>query len=66
MKRVPVIQIGCGLYPSQINCPGSDVNVHQIVDNPTLNVTFMLMHQNLLPRVENFHEAVMMLRLFIH
>lgn len=41
------------------------MNVHQVVHNSGLDVSFMLMHQNLFPSIEDFHEGVVTLRYFI-
>ncbi len=40
---------------------GRDVNVHEVVDDPALNVSIMLVDQNFLAGVKNLDEAVLIL-----
>jgi hypothetical protein len=35
-------------YTSQINCPRRDVNVHEVIDDTRLDVTFVLVDQDFL------------------
>ena len=37
----------------QVDCSGCDVDVHEIVNDPTLNVTLVFVNQNLFASVEN-------------
>ncbi len=39
-----------------VDGPGRDVDVHQIVDDSTLNVTFVFVNQNLLSGVKNLRQ----------
>lgn len=42
----------------EINSFLGQVDVHQIVDNSALNVTFMLVHQDLFTGIENLEKAI--------
>jgi len=42
---------------SQVDGPGKDVNVHQVVNDPALNVAFVTMDQDLGTRIEDLHET---------
>ena len=46
---------------SKVDCSRRDVNVHQIVNDSTLDVTFVFVDQNFLSGVEDLDEAVVVL-----
>lgn len=41
----------------EIDCPLGDVHIHEVVDDPALDVSLVLVHQDLLARVEDLEEA---------
>jgi len=45
-----------------VNVPRRDVHVHQVVDDPRLDVALVLVHQNFLSSVEDLDEAVVLFR----
>uniref|UniRef100_A0A6G5AFG7 Uncharacterized protein n=1 Tax=Rhipicephalus microplus TaxID=6941 RepID=A0A6G5AFG7_RHIMP len=49
--------------PGQVDGSWHDVDVHKVIHHPTLDVPFMSMHDDLLSRVEDLHEGVL---LFLH
>ena len=48
-----------------VDVPGSYVNVHEIVDDPALDVALVFVDQNFLSGVENLDEAVVLLDLLV-
>ena len=57
-------QIKCHLWhhftvSSQVNCPGCYVAVHHVVDDPALNVAFVLVRQDFGAGVVHLEEAVL-------
>ena len=47
--------------PCNVDGPRGDVYVHQVVDDPALNVALVFVDQNFLSRVEDLDEAVVRL-----
>ena len=50
----------------EIYCPGSDFDVHQIVNNSTLNMPFVLMNRVLRTGIEYLQETVRRFQVFIY
>ena len=51
---------------SEIDCSRSNVDVHQPVDNPGLQVPLVPVHDELLPGVDDLHEGEVTLVLLLH
>ena len=51
---------------SHVDSSRRDVNIHEIVDDPALYVTLVLVDENLLSGVKDLDEAVIVLFLFIN
>ena len=49
----------------EVNCPRFKIDIHEIVDNPTLDVTFVFVHKNFSAGVVDLHEAEFVLQVFI-
>ena len=48
-----------------VDVPGCNVDVHQVVDDPALNVSLVFVDQNFLSGVEDLDEAVILFRYFV-
>ena len=53
-------------YPGQVDCPRRDMNVHEIVNDPALDVALVLVDQDLFSSIKNLHEAIASLQLLVH
>jgi hypothetical protein len=52
--------------PCNVDVPGGNVYVHQVINDPALNVSFMFVNQNFLSGVEDLDEAIVRLVCFVN